>query len=367
MKLNKTIFAAALFALATSANAQFSLGNLAVLRAGDGAQTLANTGNSIFIDQFTTLGAYVNSVAIPDSGATALIMSGTSSAEGALARSADGLSLTLGGYNTARPFATSLPASTAAAVARGAGSVNVAGTFSLAATTGIQFGGTSTTGGGLRGVVSDGANNYWGVGTANAASGRSVYYFGNNVAANQVQAGVNGRVANIFNGNLYTSTATLISVFSGTPTTGPSTPSTIITGTSSFYDFSVNAANNTIYIADDSITAAGGIQKWTFSGSWSLQYTLATGFAGVGARGLAVDFSGANPLLYATTADGSKIISITDTGAGSLASTIATATAGTVWRGLELTPGVVPEPTTAALLGLGLLLACHRVRSNRAS
>jgi len=62
-----------LFALAT--HAQFLPGNLALVRVGDGTQTLANTGNTVFIDQYTPLGGLVNSLQIPDSGASSLIMS----------------------------------------------------------------------------------------------------------------------------------------------------------------------------------------------------------------------------------------------------------------------------------------------------
>src|SRR5439155_12584623 len=56
--------------------------NLIVLRQGDGLQPLLNTGNSLFLDQFTPSGTYVNTVSIPDSGPSALIQVGTSATEG---------------------------------------------------------------------------------------------------------------------------------------------------------------------------------------------------------------------------------------------------------------------------------------------
>jgi hypothetical protein len=56
-------------------------------------------------------------------------------------------------------------------------------------------------------------------------------------------------------------------------------------------------------------------------------------------------------VLYGTT--GSALVSVTDIGSGSALSTLATAGANTAFRGVELL--VVPEPTTAALAGFGLL------------
>ena len=72
---------------AATAQAQFTSGNLAVLRLGDGASALVNTGAGIFVDQFTPSGSLVNSLSIPSTGGSALVLSGTATAEGALSRS----------------------------------------------------------------------------------------------------------------------------------------------------------------------------------------------------------------------------------------------------------------------------------------
>ncbi|HPC61143.1 MAG TPA: hypothetical protein PKX23_10820, partial [Verrucomicrobiota bacterium] len=66
--------------------AGFTPGNLAVLRVGDGSQTLANTGNTVFIDEYSPMGTLVGSIQIPDSGPNALVLNGTATAEGFLAR-----------------------------------------------------------------------------------------------------------------------------------------------------------------------------------------------------------------------------------------------------------------------------------------
>ena len=123
------------------------------------------------------------------------------------------------------------------------------------------------------------------------------------------------------------------------------------------YDFWFKDAN-TVYVADDGSAANfGGIQKWVLSaGIWSLQYTLLnTGATTTGVRGLAGTLDGSgNAVLFGTTsATTGSLITLTDTGAGSLATVLATAPANTSFRGVEFLPTAVPEPTSAALLLLG--------------
>jgi hypothetical protein len=364
--------------LIVTANAQFAPGNLAVLRLGNGTETLANTGNSVFIDQFTPLGSYVNSTAILNSGASALVMSGTATSEGSLTRSTDGRYLTFAGYNTTAgiPYASSLPATSASLVPRAVGQVNDAGSYNLVTTTTAAYGGTSSTAGNPRSVITDGANNYWGVGTSSSSSTRGTYYYGTASSPAWIEGTKSPRVINMFGGNLYYSVssgaagASGIWGFSGQPTSGPLVATQLIdTGVSSGnYDFALNSAMTLVYVADDRASASGGIQRWDWSGSsWSLTYTLGTGVANVGARGLAVDFSGADPVIYATTAEGTanRLITITDLGGSSVATTLATAPANEIFRGLDFTP--IPEPATTALLGIGLLLFCYRFRRLRRS
>jgi hypothetical protein len=71
-------------------------------------------------------------------------------------------------------------------------------------------------------------------------------------------------------------------------------------------------------------------------------------------NGLAVNFSGSQPLIYATTEDGTSLIEITDAGSGTTsgATVLDTASANEAFRGLEFAP--VPEPASCALAGLGI-------------
>ena len=271
-------------------------GNLAVDRVGDGTQTLANTGNSQFVDQYTPAGVLVNSNAIPDSGSGSLLVSGTASSEGALTRSGDGSVLVVAGYNTARPYTASLTSSTSASVQRGFGSLDALGNYGLAASTNSQYSANNV----RTGTMDAAGGNVFGGGAANG----TVMFAGNGAAGQAgtaIQtANTNTRVANILNGNLYYSTGNGtagVYGFAGVPTSAATPTVLVATGAgSSPYDFAVSPGGGTVYVADDRATAAGGVQRWDLvNGTYSLSYTLGTGAANIGARGLAVDFSGPAP------------------------------------------------------------------------
>ena len=157
----------------------------------------------------------------------------------------------------------------------------------------------------------------------------------------------------IFNNQLYASsqvasgTPTDIGVYAigtGTATSAGQTAScVIITGASSQpAQFYFNSGNNICYVADMRNSSLGGIQKWVnASNTWTLAYTLSTGSAAIGATGVVADFSGLNPIIYATTNESisNRLISILDQGALSSATTLATASlANTIFRGLAFSP-----------------------------
>jgi hypothetical protein len=91
-----------------------------------------------------------------------------------------------------------------------------------------------------------------------------------------------------------------------------------------------------------------------------MSYAFA-GITNIGARGVAVDFSGAQPVIYATTAEATtnRLVSITDTGAASTVTRLATAGGNQLFRGVALTPntGAVPQFFSPARNGNNFALA----------
>ncbi len=363
--------------LAVSAAAAAFNPGLVVVQVGAGSGALAGTATAAFLQEFAfTGGLPVQTIALPTavSGANQILtLSGTSTSEGFLSLSANGLYLTLGGYNQAVGNATSTSLGN-----RTVGRIDMLGNVD---TTTIL--GDVASIGNIRSVVSDSGLGFW----AGSSSGGMRYTtFGSTGPSTQLNsaAPTNLRVANIFAGLLYASAASgtfqgVATLGSGLPTTAGQTPSLLsgfptAAGPSS-YDY-LFASPSILYVADDRTTASGGgLQKWTLSGStWSLAYTLNSGLT-AGLRGLtAVDDGVGNEVFYATTADaitalaGNKLVSITDllsatTLPGSETfTTLATAAGNTAFRGVE----VVPEPSTIALTGMGLLASAvfRRIRRN---
>ncbi|HOY06969.1 MAG TPA: hypothetical protein PLO67_16290, partial [Saprospiraceae bacterium] len=354
---------AALALLPGVLHAQFTAGNVVVLQAGDGSIPLANTGNAVILKEFTPVGGAGITVTVPSTGGTSLIVAGNATSEGLMTRSANGSALIFAGYAAAIPTGTNITTSASATINRAIGSVNASGTFTRVATSA-----TFHTGGNIRSAASDGANNYW-----SSGSNEGTNYFGIASAATNVQNNkVNNRGTAVFNNKLYFSSQVATSsgpaqpnlgiyqVGTGLPVTAGQTIVNVInTGTGSQpAGFFFNSAGDVCYIADGrTIVNGGGIQKWTFNGSaWTLAYTLGTGAGSTfGAYGIAVDFSGANPVIYATTTETTlnRVIKVTDTGVGAIATTLSTATTNTIYRGIALAPGAVCPPISATIIGAG--------------
>jgi hypothetical protein len=160
---------------------------------------------------------------------------------------------------------------------------------------------------------------------------------------------------NVINGSLVFSTQTgtnaLYSVGALTGTTALPTLLFATGGGTSPEDFAIDFAANLAYVADDS--KGGGIQHWQYSnGTWMYVYTLSSGVSGIGARSLTVDFSGAQPVIYAITAEtaGNRLIAITDTGPTAPALTLATCPANELFRAVKSAPALstVPAPSLSA-------------------
>lgn len=351
--MNAWAFLLFLFVQVTNINAQFTAGNLVVYQIGDGSGTLTSAATAIFLKEVTTAGVSGITVNMPTSGGTRLTSSGSATSDGQITRSADGQYLVIAGYDAALGTA-SVTGTASSSVNRVINIVDNTAAVTRAASTSTLYSGNN-----FRSAARSSNSDFWGAGGTTGT-----HYFGNTNAAATVQSDkTNSRVVNIYNGNLYFSTSStggsnanlgIYQVGSGLPFTSGQTITNIInTGTgSSPYAFAINSTGNIVYIADDRTSSSGGIQKWTFDGSvWALSYTLGTGVANIGARGLTVDFSGANPVIYATTGESSanRLIQITDTGAGSAATTIATAPTNTAFRGVAFAPAAAVTTPSVTL------------------
>jgi hypothetical protein len=353
-----------LLSLAWSRSAPLTPGNLILERVGDGAAPLSSTGTPVFLQEFTTNGTPVQTNLLPlvsprpTSNPFNLLDSGSATSDGNLSRSADGRVICIPGYNGTNGEA-GIASSVSTTVFRVIGTVESSGTIDTSRAANIFSGGN------FRGVTSSDGTNFWATGQPGLA------YFQGGVA--NVLTNSNVRCVRIFDNQLYVSSGAasdgigVSSIGTGLPTNSPVSATLLLPvggANPSPYGFEFNPAMTVAYVADDRNNAAGGIIKFTNSGSaWVSNYTLATiAAANVGARGLAVVWSGANPVIYTTTSEASanRLVRIIDTGSASGATTLAAAPANTAFRGLAFTPlgssAVTPPEITSIKLSGGNVL-----------
>lgn len=327
------------FLLCNQLSAQFTNGNLVVLQAGDGTATYTgNVASPVILQEYSPSGTPAFSVAVP-TGTAGITVTGSDMTEGLITRSLDGHSIVIPGYN-AVSGTSAVQTSAASLTPRGIGAVNAAGSFSLAVTSNTFY--TSDS---FRSATGDGNGNFWGSGnisgvTTFSYNGSSPATSGGTILTSPPSQ--NTRAVAIYNGQLYYSTGSishgLFMVGTGAPT-APATVSLVV-GLGSPYQFAFSPSGNTLYIADK----AAGVQKWTYSaGTWTNSYTYSTTANSVKTIGLVADFSAANPVIYATTANGASLIAITDGGSltTSTITTLATAPLNTTFRGVAFSPSCV--------------------------
>lgn len=338
-------------------------GNIVLTRVGDGSAALGSTATAVFLDEYTTTGTLVQTIAVPTTVAGAnfaLTVSGSATSEGAITISPDGKFAAFAGYNAAVGTA-GVATSTAATNVRVVGVLNLS-TGAINTSTALT---TAFSGNNVRSAVTDGTN-IWAVG---GNAGVQYTTLGSVATPTQISAApTNLRRVEIFNGQLYVSSGSgafvnVSTVGTGTPTTSGQTTTSLPgfpTATASPYDFWFSDAN-TVYVADDrnATTAGGGIQKWSLSGgTWSLAYTISQASASpyIGVRGLTGVVNGGVTTLYGVST-ANTLVSLTDTGASSTYNVLATAATNTAFRGLEFAPfaSAIPEPGSLALLGLAAL------------
>jgi len=349
--MKRKLLLSCLFAVAAHSgfSQAFTAGSLSVLRIGDGSAALGASATPVFIDEYSTSGTLIRSIALPTAVAGAnrrLTLSGNSSSEGLLSLSQDKKKLTLTGYDA--PLGTaSVTSSASATYNRVVGVIDETGNVNTGTALDIftaQF---------ITSAVVDGNNVWMGGGTINiyhttigattatsiiARSGRSMRIFNNQLYASQV-SGTAGPVVSIGTGLPTTNGQTA----AGLPGMSTATPS----GREFFFaDLDPNIpGDDVLYVANTAI--ADGIAKyslvnnnWVLNGNISGQYTGLTGVV----SGNEVTLYGVR---FGTSAN--KIFKITDATGYNVAMTatatdIATAAANTVFRGLSFSPTVTTTP-----------------------
>jgi len=367
----------ALIASLSAAQAQYFIpGNLAVVQMGIATQPAGADGEPVSIVQFTPAGVQVgNLLTLPSTGASAFILD-NSGTEGFMSLSGNGRYLVLGGYNT-NIQTSSLAAFTSTNVFRAVATVDGYGNFALPITNSHIY---STYN--VRGAVSDGLGNFWvsgsgGTGATLANGEIGIVYVGTssletNVTVTETGTG-NERCLNLYNGNLYLSTGSGSGVYgrgiymvSNSPTggimtnTGSTANNTNIMQTGSAggpYDFVINTAGTIAYVAEDNL---GGIVKFTSTGLpgalWVSNYTISAltpgaPASGTNAEAVTADFTQNPPVIYATTGESTanRFLQIVDNGSSSTATLLATAPAGTIYRGVRFVPASYPVVSTPPL------------------
>jgi hypothetical protein len=371
---------AAVLAPAPRAAAQFTAGNVVVLRIGDGATTLsasASPGALVEINAATGLPTGVT-VALPTAAAAnagGITFGGTATLATHLHRSTDRAFLTVAGYDA--PVGTASVGTSPSTTANR----TIAQITGPGAVTTQRMTDTTFSAGEARSVVSDGTQ-YWLGGSAPASADRGVRYVSGASATGSTRL-VTATVGdvNVFNNRLFYSTSTAVNAVAGSPPPTGGTPATtpLVNGTNvnGFVLFDRDPGSgdpalgglDTLYIAD-----VGNIIKLEFAGtSWAPRGTFDSGQLGNTLFGLTGALNGGTVELYATdTSVNGKLAKITDASAfgdninasdtWSLA-----AGANLTFRGVDFAPAPVPEPEAvlaAAAGGLGLAGLAHRRRSN---
>ena len=202
---------ATLLLFASAAIAQITPGNLVVIRVGDGAAPLGSAAAATFVEQFdrNVPGAALSSLPLPTAAAGAnqpVTLQGSATSEGFVTQTADGNYILATGY-AAIPGAASPNGAASATVNRVIARIDLAGNIdSSTALTDAHNAGS------IRSAVSIDGTSFWtsGAGNTTAGTNRGMTYVAGLGATTSLQIPAtitNGRVAAIFDGQLYVSTA----------------------------------------------------------------------------------------------------------------------------------------------------------------
>ncbi len=189
-----------------SAQQALTPGDLVVLARPNNA---SNASNLIYLDEYTTAGALVETIILPDANNAAynthiVALSGHASSEGALELSGDGNFLSVAGFDLAigTPSATSTNSAT---VPRSVATIDLAGTIDSSVSLTVPG---STALDNIRGAVTENGQQVWVVGNT-TSTGTGIQYAADGTVGTPTPVGPNnveGYGAEILGGQLYVST-----------------------------------------------------------------------------------------------------------------------------------------------------------------
>jgi hypothetical protein len=379
----------------TSANAvNLTVGNILVERLGNGTTALSNAATDIAVLEFTTSGSAIQTISFPSTGATQQTDSGSASSNGYL-NSYNGFVAVTGNNSSAGTASVAGLNTKVTSVLDNTGAVVNRTTYPTGGPTGTPV--SPFSGNNLRSAIATGSNTFYASGAASGTPNTGGVWYSDGASFTQISSTATGQPTNlrnveIFNNQLYVSSSSsgflgISKIGTGLSTTSGQTVSLEInmgTGASPYgfvmFDTNRDSLLDTAFIADDRASAGGGLQKWTFNGtawvnSYSLRFdaaagnlsaTASSGFVGIrGLTGGYDDTTGAFSLFATTTETASnRIVSVLDNGATPTTyTTLASAGANNVFRGIDIV--TVPEPSSATLLGLGFLALLGVRRLNR--
>jgi hypothetical protein len=326
-------------------------GNLVIFRAGTGAAALGGAATSAFLDEYTPGGSLVQSITIPDTGASALTVTGNATTEGIISRSQDTSLLVFSGYR-ANAAATGQTATNK--VIGTLDSSGLVSTLTEVSDAGTVTARSATTVNGLNYYLSTSANVRFvpvpgGVGTSTSIDAR------------------NSRQVNLADNILYASngsTAITAKVqHYGTLPVGTTAPTPVVTlaladAVNGFFLADLNpgvAGSDTVYALS---TVENLLRKYTFDGvSWAANGSIPASST----QNLSGVVSGSSVTLYLTS--GTGLFAYTDSSgvggalSGTLGAAVATAGTNTAFRGIGV---FIPEPGAVGLVLTGAVLALRR-------
>jgi hypothetical protein len=325
----------------------FSACDLVIYRVGAGSAALDASATAVFLDEYTTAGALVQSIAMPTSvngPNKRLTAAGNANSEGLLTLSTNGQYLVATGYD-ADVGTAGISGTTSSVNNRVIARIASDGTVDT--TTALT---DAASGSNPRSTVTTNGTDMWITG---GAGGIRHTTLGATTSLQLSTTPTTLRATNIFNGQLYVSamsgTTRLATVGVGTPTTTgqtitnlPGYPTLGSPYAFFFADLDVGVPGvDTVYVAEDGLGTGAppaGIYKYSFDGTnWNSNGSI----AGTTPRGLTGVVNGSIVTLYVT--NGTNLLTLTDTSGynatitGTLA-TLASASTNTAFRGIAFVP-----------------------------